>query len=104
MTIEEAIRILEAGGWWDLLDPSGSDADLDPLDEAIDVALSALRAQQTTATLGRSRWEGCLYCDSVLSGPEWMIGSSRYCQFCGKPFTEDAWAELERRINGGQTD
>lgn len=46
MTVDEAIHILECGGWWDILDPSGSDADLDPLHEALDVALAALRAQQ----------------------------------------------------------
>lgn len=46
MTTEEVIQTLEHGSWWDLLDPDGSDADLTPLHEALDVALSALREKQ----------------------------------------------------------
>lgn len=45
MTREEAIRILNFGAWWDNLNPEISDADSEPLFEALNMAISALRAQ-----------------------------------------------------------
>ena len=44
MTREEAIRILNFGAWWDNLNPEISDADSEPLYEALDMAIAALRA------------------------------------------------------------
>lgn len=79
MTSEEAIRDLA-----------------DTLQEAHSVALSTLRAfraQKTTSKLDRSRWEECPDC--------WVWeGHHKFCADCGKPLTEEAWAELERRIGG----
>lgn len=121
MTREEAIRILETGGWWDMLDPNGSDADLDPLDEAIDMAIAALRAQP--AKLGRSRWKGCEHCTAewdyndyrkwtegelgeiriskdelnIDVGPYWETVKIKFCPFCGRPLTEEAWARWGHR-------
>ena len=46
MTREEAIRTLNFGAWWDNLNPEMSDADSDPLFEALGMAISALRARQ----------------------------------------------------------
>lgn len=84
--------------------------------------------------LDRSRWEGCEHCKGDLEGYTAQFrdadGRSRrlyipegeativapgkynhqfcipikYCPFCGRPLTEEAWAELERRMNGGATD
>ena len=48
------------------------------------------------AKLDRSRWEGCRFCIGF-----WNYG---FCPECGRPLTEEAWAELERRINGGTAD
>lgn len=69
--------------------------------EALEVAAkalcesAALRAQQAPTKLDRSRWKGCEYCrdipKSILKG---------FCFSCGRPLTEEAWAELERRIGG----
>jgi len=83
--------------------------------------LVAIRAQPHT--LDRSRWVGCKECV-----PPWCKTCIRYdvqnmdtickfscinhskhkpnnfCQSCGRPLTEEAWAELERRINDGTTD
>ena len=44
--------------------------------------------------LDRARWSKCPDC-----GPENKIW--RYCPFCGRPKTEEAWRELEGRIADG---
>lgn len=90
--------------------------------DACRMAVAALRAQQTPAKLDRSRWEGCewcngRYCDNCF----WQLKMKdtarckrcvdksgwtpivSYCSNCGKPQTEQAWEELERRINSGTT-
>lgn len=43
--------------------------------EALNMAIAALRAQQTTARLDRSRWDGCRLCS----------GSDRPVWFCIYP-------------------
>lgn len=65
--------------------------------DAIRLAVSALRFQQVHTKLNRSRWPKCPVCPSDLS--VWW-----YCPFCGRPRIEEAWAELERRINSGTVD
>ena len=73
------------------------------------MAVAALRAQP--AKLDRSRWEGGEWCENtgaVIIEQHHAFRSKRkrgsavaiYCPSCGKPLTEDAWAELERRIRG----
>lgn len=104
------------------------------LGEALNMAIDALRARQTTlngtyvsiewfnavkaeldtlkaeraAKLDRSRWEGCVVCNRCgVSGSNELLCNgteAQYCPFCGRPLAEDAWAELERRINGGTAD
>lgn len=106
----------------------------DPWILALNIAISALRAQQIPAKLDRSLWEGCDYCKGDLEGYTAqfrdMNGRSRplyipegeamivapgkynhrfcipikYCPGCGKPLTEEVWAELERKINGRELD
>lgn len=90
--------------------------------EAMRLAVDALRAQRTQ--LDRSRWEWCDFCEKacrncIYSGGAMgrepcrsCVGFSKfvsrfpgeYCRECGRPLTEQAWAELERRVNGGKTD
>lgn len=50
MTREEAVHVLEDGLWWQELDPDMSEAIRDELDQALDMAISALRAQQDNPT------------------------------------------------------
>lgn len=45
--------------------------------------------------LDRSRWEGCEYCKDI---PKSILKG--FCYACGRPLTEEAWAELEQRIGG----
>lgn len=77
----------------------------DPRILALNIAISALRAQQTPTKLDRIRWEGCYwctgFCPEVTEDPHWEY---RFCPKFGRPLAEDAWADLERRINGGTTD
>lgn len=61
--------------------------------------------------VGRERWSGCLIC----RGTKYMYGDAvsgygtrevrggvvfHYCPMCGRPLTEEAWVELERRLRG----
>lgn len=105
MAIEEAIKKFEA---W-------AECKYEPTRQAALMAISALRAQETK--LDRSRWEGCTHCDDgccctckySVTRPtfspcrECDIGSmydpQNYCPNCGRPLTEEAWAEMERRIS-----
>lgn len=102
---------------------TGNNTTVRELKEACRMGASALRAQQEPVKLDRSRWEGCSECskpwcitcvryDSRSTGTPCTtscIGYSKhesvkFCKNCGRPLTEEAWAELERRINGRTTD
>lgn len=85
MTTEEAIRILETG-----IDMPDYPHTMEMLDEAVRMGVDALRAHQ--AKLDRSQWKGCETC----KGGRYRRGE--YCPGCGRPLTEEAWAELEKRI------
>lgn len=99
-----------------------NDTTVRELKEACRVAITVLRAQQEPMKQDRSRWEGCHHCNNkccctcihstkdmndepccaCCSASEYKAGE--YCPNCGRPLTEEAWAELERRINGGTID
>lgn len=50
--------------------------------------------------LDRSRWEECsCCCKNLITSKIWISDGKQYCPYCGKPLTEQAWAELERKIN-----
>lgn len=199
MTREEAIEILENGGWWDLLIPITTiegRSDEDKLHQAIDVAILALRStpqpgkpltleqlremdgqpvwiveypdwghwelsedandyivdrnlnfygmkhddpdgryglhklgwlaySYPPAHIDRSKWGPCEFCGYTeypdkkfypKNGYLFYAGFTkqyaadefheeetedvRYCPKCGRPLTEEAWAELERRLRG----
>lgn len=72
---------------------------------AQEVAAAIVIGQKKPAKLDRGRWDGCdtcknpifaTCCSGLLNEPV------NYCPSCGKPLTEEAWAELERRT--GQND
>lgn len=47
------------------------------------------------AHIDREAWEPCDFC----RGDKEKYGL-KYCQNCGRPLTEEAWAELEKRLRG----
>ena len=48
----------------------------------------------------REKWEPCKIC-KIKGLPEaWILQKKKFCQYCGKPLTEEAWEELERRFRG----
>lgn len=62
MKREEAIEVLENGGWWDLLIPITTiegRVEEDKLHEALDLALSALRpvSREQVEKVWRGKWE-----------------------------------------------
>lgn len=48
-----------------------------------------------TSHIDREAWEPCPEC-----GPNRLIMGDKYCCECGRPLTEEAWAELEKRVRG----
>ena len=55
--------------------------------------------------IDRSKWEPCKLCAlptgsaaSQLILAETCGGEARFCPECGRPLTDEAWAELERRL------
>lgn len=105
MTIEDAIKHCEevAAGATEQGKCPECAADHKQLAEWL-IELIALRAQQTTAKPDRSRWEGCYSCGNMLKTIRMVKLGRNYCPRCGRPLTEEAWAELERRINNGTAD
>lgn len=99
MTIEDAIRILSPNSESRLVRAIDGFLPTQKVLCALEMAISALRAQQTP--LDRSRWEGCMCCEQY-DEEKFRVGglNVNYCMFCGRPLTEAAWAELERRISG----
>ena len=75
-----------------------------------DVTLAILGDK--AAHIDREAWTGCvcnngkkncctcisLECHACIRESKYRQG--RYCSACGRPLTEEAWADLERRIGG----
>ena len=110
MTREEAIEVLENGGWWDLLIPvttiEGRIED-DKLHEALDLALSALRpiSREQVEKVWRGEWEDmreayndvpkrrCSRCKSVFIGLD-----TPFCDACGASMTDEAVEMVMERL------
>lgn len=45
--------------------------------------------------IDRDKWEQCMWCEMSI-----LTLDDRYCSACGRPLTEEAWKELERRLCG----
>ncbi len=126
MTAEEVARILGTETSREALDCWAYDLAkrIAVWNEACRVAARVMRAQP--AKLSKSRLEGCEHCTAgwdyndyrkweegelgeiriskdelnIDVGPYWETVKIKFCPFCGRPLTKEAWAELERRIGG----
>ena len=106
MTREEAIEVLENGGWWDLLIPvttiEGRIED-DKLHEALDLALSALRpVSREQVERMRGEWiedeysfGHCSLCGYEQEEPELI---TQFCPHCGAPMTDEAVQMVMQRL------
>ena len=92
MTREEAINFLES--LKDCLDKTAP-----VLSPDLEKALFVLKNEEEKVKLNRSRWDGCELC--IFQRGILRHYGHLFCQSCGKPLTDEALEELERRINGG---
>ena len=103
MTLQEAIETVENGELWDkCIIPGDNDAVM-KFHKALDVMIAEIQAKQEPVKLDRNGWKKCEWCKTYGIGAVAFDGQ-KYCGYCGHPLTEEAWAELERRINGGKID
>lgn len=52
------------------------------------------------AHIDREAWEPCMLCKNPKSLNLFLEMNCRYCPKCGRPLTDEAWAELEKRLMG----
>lgn len=104
MTREEAIEILENGGWWDLLVPittiEGRNDEY-KLHEAIDTAISALTPP--TQEQVEKVWRGCEKCNGAGEYSRYAENLTKtllakYCPHCGRPLTAEAVDMMMERL------
>lgn len=51
--------------------------------------------------IDREKWEPCKICGIRGMSEALILKRERFCAHCVRPLTEEAWAELERRVCGG---
>lgn len=131
MTREEAIEVLENGGWWDSLIPvttiEGRIED-DKLHEALDLAIAALRPvsrERVEKMRGEwinidgekvqvdkygqpFGWAECSACGEYLTASDEYPCIGHFCPNCGAPMTDEAVDIVMRRLealkDGSETD
>jgi len=89
MTFEKMIEILERR-----TTIPDSKTSWEEINEAIDKAISVLHTHKRLMNMlvYGDTWENCNACCANR-----FFGNT-FCSRCGKPLTEDAWYELQRRI------
>lgn len=70
--------------------------------EQLDIMRTCLEAVSAypPAHIDREAWEPCMLCKNPKSLNLFLEMNCRYCPKCGRPLTEEAWAELEKRLRG----
>lgn len=48
--------------------------------------------------IDREKWEPCVVCS--VRHRDWREYQYEYCPYCGRPLTDQTWAELEKRLRG----
>ena len=119
MTREEAIEVLENGGWWDSLIPvttiEGRIED-DKLHEALDLAIAALRpaSREQVEKVWKGEWIAKHYVDGILEGTNFdecsKCGYQRvfenpelktkymFCPGCGRAMWDEAVQMVMERL------
>ena len=124
MTLEEAARILDPETTRESLRKYGSCQEkcVQIVEEACRVAVLAIRNGHSPLKIKRENWKPCgemcrkncancdhcadelwgdaNYCKDCQGYSKWETSVHKYCERCGRPRNDEAWAELERRLNG----
>lgn len=50
--------------------------------------------------IDRDAWEPCEICGIRGMAESLILKREKFCAYCGRPLTDEAWAELERRCLG----
>ena len=53
-----------------------------------------------TDIIDREAWEPCKVCKIQGLSEVWMLQRKKFCTYCGRPLTDEAWEELEKRLRG----
>lgn len=113
MTRKEATHILQNGSWWDCLPDDMSDADMNPLQDALDVALSALRpvSRERVEKVWKGEWNyshttetdhfavvKCSKCEHEAFAIAFYVKDGNFCPACGAPMTDEAMQMVMERL------
>ena len=111
MTREEAIEVLENGGWWDLFIPVTTiegRIEEDKLHEALDLAIAALRpVSREQVEQMRGEWmfkpfykgtsRGAIECQECKGAFDGSV-EFNFCPNCGAPMTDEAVQMVMERL------
>lgn len=108
MTRKEATHILKIGSWWDCLPDDMSDADMNPLQDALDVALESLRPI-TREQVEKTKAVFCQPCVGDFEQDTWRcskcfvqefgdVRGINFCPHCGAPMTDEALEITMKRL------
>lgn len=107
MTIEEALDMLEYGDWFQSVYNNLPESTANKVAEAIEALAKVVH-------IDREKWEPCHSCDSkclicmvnethkcrICKDYKYYLPLYQFCPKCGRPLTDQAWAELEKRMRG----
>lgn len=107
MTIEEALDMLEYGDWFQSVYNNLPESIANKVAEAIEALAKVVHIDQ-------KKWEPCQSCDSKCltcminetdkcrrcKDYKYYLPLYQFCPVCGRPLTDQAWAELEKRLRG----
>lgn len=78
-----------------------------PYESEVARMIEKVRKQQVqlmkVPVIDRSKWNPCKYCEDGIYSDfayDYAMGedTGNYCKYCGRPMTEQAWQELERKV------
>lgn len=93
MTIEEALDLLEYGDWFQSVYNNLPESTANKVAEAIEALARVVH-------IDHEKWEPCLNCQDIEKLAKHIKCWPSYCPVCGRPLTEQALDELEKRLRG----